>query len=332
MAQNEPKFELNQFLLESLFEYSSTNPRDLTHIAIGSSPRFQELEKFTPDVDQLLPVFMLKEIESTRKTIRIIHIDQYTERFLSFLHEYFASYGAKGLNFKHNDSEGFNIWTSNDERIEVIFLFINIRHGEPIDRWFLERMIDVTLHNKSQLIVQEYTGYDIIEIAKFFFNKSDQKEMFLNHILFDVTYADGHCMPDMTMHYPRYKSNGTFYNFQFYNNQQMLDLVGTDEKINNVLKDYFLKEYKQILTQHHYNYRRKIQGLQLAYQVPEYNSETSEFKIMEILINKLNRMISIFERLGFINEEKRNKINKLFSNYIEVEMREWFDTMNIMFD
>ena len=53
---------------------------------------------------------------------------------------------------------------------------------------------------------------------------------------------------------------------------------------------------------------------------------------MEILIDKLNRMISIFERLGFINEEKRNKINKLFSNYIEVEMREWFDTMNIMFD
>ena len=336
MAQIEPNYELNQFLLESIYEYSSTNPRDLTHIAIGSSPRYQELEKFTPDIDQLLPVFMLKQIESTSKTIRIIHIDWYTERNLPFLHEYFGSFAQKSINFRHNDSEGFNIWTSHDDRIEVIFLFINIRHGiydEPTDRWFLERMIDVTLQNKSQLIVQEYTGHDLIEIARFFLNKSNQKDMFVKHVLFDITYGSNcHCMTDMTKYLPEYKPDGTFYNFQLYTTQEMIDLIGINEKINNIIKNHFMKDYKLILDQHHFNYRRKIIGNTLAHQFPEYNESTSPDDIMKIIIDKLNLIIEIFERLGLMNEDKKKQMNDLFTNYYSHDMYKWLYQMNHMFD
>jgi hypothetical protein len=239
------------------------NVKELKHISMERVG--QEIEKFTPDIDQLLPTFMLKEIESNSKTIRMIHIDWYTERYLPFLHKYFASYAQKGINFRHTDSEGINIWISDDERIEVIFLFINIRHGnydEPIDRWFLEKMIDITIGKKNQLIIMEYTGHDLIDIAKFFFNKNNQKDLFLKHILFDVSYgtAECYCLLDISKYFPIYKPDGTFYNFRLYNNQEMQDLIGIDEKINDIIKNHFMKDYKFILDKHHLNYRRKIIG------------------------------------------------------------------------
>jgi hypothetical protein len=300
MAHDEPNYELNEFLLESVFDYSSKNPRDFTYIGIGSAPAripvdTQDLSIFTPELDQLMPAFVLKEIATTSKTIRIIHIDSWTERFLPFLHIYFASFAQKGINFRHQNSEEMNIWTSYDNRIEVIFLFINIRHrrdyyGDPIDIWFLEKMIEVTLQNKKQLILMEYSGIDPIDVAKFLFNKSNQKDMFLKNILFDVSYgtAPCYCAIDMTKHFPMYKPDGTFYNFQLYNNQEMIDLIGTDDKINNILKIHFLKEYKFILDYHHQNYRRKFKGDTLAYQFPEYNESTSPDEIMKIIIDKIN--------------------------------------------
>jgi hypothetical protein len=51
---------------------------------------------------------------------------------------------------------------------------------------------------------------------------------------------------------------------------------------------------------------------------------------MEILINKLKPLITIFERLGYVNEEKSKQINHIFSNFIEVE--EWDKKMLAMFD
>ena len=330
-------YEINQFLFENVSEYSSVNQRDLTYIGIGTSPRYPELEKFTPEIDQLLPTFMLKEIESTNKTIRIIHIDCYTEQFIPFLHEYFTSYAKKGLNFRHTDSEGMNIWTSDDERIEIIFMFINIRHGnidEPVDRWFLEKMIDITIRNKTQLIIMEYTGHDLIDIAKFFFKNSNNKEMFLKHILFDVTYGttECYCLLDMSKYFPMYKSDGTFYNFRLYNNQEMQDLIGIDDKINDIIKNHFMKDYKFILDKHHLNYRRKIIGTDLAYQFPEYNESTSVDEIMKIIIDKLNVIITIFDLLGLINHEKKEKINNLFTNYYSYDMYKWSYEMNHMYD
>ena len=44
-----------KFILENIYEYSLKNPRDLTHIARGSSPRYADITKFIPEIDQLLP-------------------------------------------------------------------------------------------------------------------------------------------------------------------------------------------------------------------------------------------------------------------------------------
>ena len=319
------------FILENVYEYSSANPRDLTHIAIGSSPRYADVTKFIPEIDQLLPQFMMKEIETTTKTIRIIHIDEYTERNLTFLHEYFASYAAKNLHFKHDDSEGMNIWTTNDQRIEIIFLFIQINHGLRVhhdqdaqdDSWFLKKMIETTLDNKNQLIVQEYTGHELSDMFKILYRENGRKELFKTNILFDITYGnDCSCMTNMTKHFPRYKSDGTFYNFLLYNYEEMLEFVGIDDKINDILKVYFLKKYNHNLDYYHVNYRRKMIGNTNMYNFPEYDSLSAD-EIMKMLIEKLKPSITIFELLGFIDHGKSIEINDLFNDYKKYDMYEW---------
>jgi len=339
MAQIEDTYKQNEQVLQTVYIHSSLNPKDLTHIAIGSCPRHAEVAKFTPEMDQLMPTFIMKEIESTSKSIRIIHIDMLTLPHLTFLHEYFASFAPKGIRFRHNISNEMNIWTSDDNRIEVIFLFINIRHrrdyyGDPTDIWFLENMIELTLNKKSQFILMEYSGIDPIDVAKCLFNKSNHKSLFLNHILFDITYGTTHCYcaVDMTQYFPMYKSDGNFYNFLLYNNQEMLDLIGTDDKINNILKIYFQKEYKFILDYHHQNYRRKVSGDTLAYQFPEYNESTPPDQIMQIIIDKLNQVIIIFDIFGLSNDDKNNRIKDLFTNYRTVDKYKWWTQMSHMFD
>jgi hypothetical protein len=112
----------------------------------------------------------------------------------------------------------------------------------------------------------------------------------------------------------------------------MFALVGTDANINDILKNYFLKEYKPLIVQHYCNYKWKILGLPTpGYRVPEYNGVfPSEFVIRESLIKKLKPLITIFERLGYVNEEKSKQINHMFSNFIEVE--DWNKKMDVMFD
>jgi hypothetical protein len=233
-------------ILETIFDYSESNPYDLTHIAVGSFPRYHKLENFTPKLDQILPMFILKEIQITTKTIRIIHIDPTTASCLSFLHEYFKSFASKGLNFKHNDSEGFNIWKTDDQRIEIIFLFISI--SIPTDTWFLEKMIETTLNNKNQLIYQQYTGHvNLMQLSTQLCDSNSRKDLFKNHILFDITYGtDSGCSTDMTKHYPRYKSDGTFKNFLLYNTDEMKEFVSEDDKINDIYKSYDGNNWRDI--------------------------------------------------------------------------------------
>jgi hypothetical protein len=339
VAQIEDTYKQNEQVLQTVYTHSSHNPKDLTHIAIGSCPRNAEVAKFTPEMDQLMPAFIMKIIESTRKSIRIIHIDRLTQPYLSFLHEYFASFAPKGIYFRHNISNGQNIWTSDDNRIEVIFLFNIIRHrhdyyGAPTDIWFLEKMVETTLSKNNQLILMEYSGIDPIDVAKFLFKKSNQKDLFLKNILFDVSYgaANCHCAPNMTKYFPIYKSDGTFCNVLLYNYQEMLDVIGTDDKINDIIKIYFQKEYKFILDHHHLNYRRKVSGYNFAYHLPEYNESTPPDQIMQIIIDKLNQVIIIFEILGLSNNDKNIQIKDLFTNYRTVDMHKWWSQMLHMFD
>jgi len=321
-----------KFLLENVYEHLSKEQNILISLNIGSSPRTTILKDFTPELDQLLPMFILKEIETTSRPIRIIHLDHFTERSLPFLHEYFLSYESRGLNFKHDSSSGINIWKTDDNRIEIIFLFVNFYHSNfdhtydksLNDRWFLEHMIDLTFKSNSQLIVQQYTGYELTNIFKDLYQKNNNKELFKNKILFDITYGiDCGCMTDMSKFYPIYMPDGNFCNILLYDYDDFINIIGINDKINDTIKNYFLKQYKNDIDNHHINYRRKIIGDTLLYTTDEYNESSSPELIMDILIGKLQFSVRIFEMIGLLNIDKIAKINDLFSKYKSYEMYEW---------
>jgi hypothetical protein len=336
----------SKFLLAPIYEYSVANPREYNYIGIGSGPRHINISQFTPNIDQILPKFLINEINDPSKkdrTFRIVHIDTAFGKCISFLHEYFSSRSTElGINFQYDDSEEICIWRSEDHRIEIMFVFTFIYHGNDQkymtvnnlndDTWFLEKMVETVLHNKNKLFIQEFSGHSFDNTRQMIYHKyltSGTKDFFLDNILM---HDECHCGSNIANYTPLIKDNGSFYNFQLYNYNEMKCLVGSDPKINDVLKNYFLAEYKNNLSKHHINYTRKFNGHDLMYNNVEYNESSSSDEIMKVLIQKLNDTIEVLNKFGFVTPEKTQKINEFFTNYKNYDVHKWRIDMGKIFD
>ena len=339
-----------KFLLAPIYEYSVAYPRDYNFIAIGSGPHYEPphytyITKFTPAQDQILPKFLIDEIlnpEKKDRTFRIVHIEKRFAEFIPFLHEYF-NWKSKEMkiSFEYDDSDEMNIWRSEDNRIEIIFVFTYMYHGNDHqfltvnnctdDTWFLDKMVETTLHNKNKIVIMEFSGHTLERTRKILYNNymMNQKQLFLDNVLM---YDECHCGMGIDTYSPLLKPNGNFYQFPLYNYEEMTELIGTDSKINNILKNYFLSDYKTILSKHHIDYTRKAAGDELMYNFPEYDQNTSSDKIMSILIGKLNKTIEIMAILGFVTSEITEKINELFTNYKSYDVYKWRIAVNKIFD
>jgi hypothetical protein len=327
-----------KFHLANIYEYSVANPREYNYIAIGSSPRITILDKFTPKIDQLLPQFLINDITNPSKrdrTFRIVHIDAATEKDLPFLHEYFnLKSKMMGINFVYDDSEEMHIWRSDDFRIEIIFLFVNIYHGMDIqyqtvnnrvdDTWFLEKMVETTLKNKNKLIIQEFSGHPLEKTRKIIYanykQNIDQRQLFLNNILM---HDECHCGQAIDTYIPHVRPDGSFYQFLIYSNDEMKALIGTDDSINEILKNHFVRNFKMNLSNHHINYTRKITGANLMYHVDEYNETTTADEIMNILIKCLSSDLECLDKLGFLTDSIKENITELFTNYKNYDLHKW---------
>jgi hypothetical protein len=327
-----------KFVLSNIYEYSVANPREYNYIAIGSAPRTNKIDLFTPKIDQLLPQFLVGDIIDPKKkdrTFRIIHIDGATEKDLPFLHEYFnLKSKMMKINFVYDDSEEMHIWRSDDFRIEIIFLFVNIYHGMDIqyqtvnsridDTWFLEKMVETTLKNKNKLIIQEFSGHTLEKTRKIIFEKYkydiDKRKFFLNNVLM---HDECHCGLAIDTYRPQVKPDGSFYQFPLYSSDEMKALIGTDDNINKILKDYFVNNFKMNLSKHHINYTRKITGANLMYHVDEYNETTTADEIMNTLIKILIIDLECLNKLGFLTDSIKEQTNELFSNYKNYDLHKW---------
>jgi hypothetical protein len=335
-----------KFLLANIYEYSVAYPRDFNYIGIGSGPRFTKVSQFGPDVDQILPKFLIDTIRDPSKnemTIRIVHIDNSFGRCIPFLHEYFAEKSNSiGLNFQFDDSEEMLIWRTEDHRIEIIFVSTNIYHGNNEkfltvnnlvdDTWFLEKMIETTLHNKKKIIMQEFSGQTFERTKPLIYNNyvnTDKKDLFLDTVLMDDSC---HCGMNIAQFNPLTKSNGNFYNFFAYSRDEMKSLIGTDPKINRILKDYFLKDYSNILNKHHINYTKKTKGESLMYSFPDYNESNTADEIMTILIRKLDDIIKILDAIGVVTPSIFSKTREMFANYKSEDVHKWRIAMGKMFN
>jgi len=348
MAQND--ILPAKFLLAPIYEYSVANPREYNFVGIGSGPtmnpqEYTDIRKFTSTQDQILPKFLIDEIQNPEKkdrTFRIVHIDRRFAEYIPFLHKYFAwKSKLMKISFEYDDSEEMHIWRSEDFRIEIMFVFTYMYHGKDLhsltvnnftdDTWFLDKMVDTTLHNKNKIVIMEFSGNTLEKTRRIIYNNtiSEKKKMFLDNVLM---YDECHCGINIVNYSPLLKPDGSFYQFPLYDYNEMTALIGTDSRITDILKNYFLSDYKTTLSKHHINYTRKLNSATLMYNFEEYNEYSSPDEIMSFLIANLKKKIQIMDLLQFVTPSIMEQFNDLFTNYKSYDVHKWRITMNKMFD
>jgi hypothetical protein len=314
--------ELNTLIMNELIQYCKLNPRNLTHIGIGTAPRTNKLDDFISRIDQIMPVFVDLDLF---QTVRIIHFDSRFNDYIDFLHEYFDS---KDIPFKYDDSEGMHIWRSHDNTIEVIINSFNFYHSnhnymnfpDNYD-WFLEKLIKYSLDNNNKMIVQEYTGGDTSHIFKILYDKSTNKSNFKKHILFDVSYGNNHCDIDMNKYKPIYTKDGDFINIMLMNINELRDNIDYHPMIREHVEKYYIGLYREIINTIPVDFRRKMlteagrNPVSLMSYKNMYTIESSYEQIIEVLKQELIPIIQILKEIKFMTSEKEDLIKELLSNY-----------------
>lgn len=246
-----------------VLKHSHLNARDYNYVAIGSAPHLA-LDKLDDRWDQMIPKFLVDIINTTNLTIRIILIDPEFNR--KNMDEYFASNRWRldiPLEFEnvplqyiffdeYNGLEKVQIWRTTDHRIEVFVISDHFNHtnrwNDKTDDWFLEAIVDSTIGHRNKLVVQEYTGHELDELRRHLFSNSTNKELFMKHVLIDMTYSnDCHCMTDLTKFEPFYDASFNFINVNLLTDDDYIKLYGTNAKLDEIIKTYFVKKLKRLL-------------------------------------------------------------------------------------
>ena len=332
----------SEVILSTILEYTSTNAKDITYIGIGTCPHNDDIDKLPEKErtlwDQVIPVFMTDIINETRKSIRMIHFDPQYSIKIPIMMEYFSKRG-----YKYDNTIGFHGWVTDDNRIEILIFEINFEHHRgvvaeqfrhlphnniPTDDWFLDMITEQTILQGGQLILQEFTGWETNDLFKKIFDKTPNKELFKKKILFDVSYGNASCMLDLNKYKPFYDKNGDFLNFILYTREEILQIIGIHSGMDELIKIYFLKEYRDILNNHQVNYRRKLKGDTLLFPNKYYNESTTPDEIMIVLQKLLSDRYDIFRKMKLISAEKEQEIVHLFQNYHTIDPYRWHELMN----
>ena len=300
-----------------LEDYCKANPREYTYIGIGSKNRVNDVKEFHADIDQILPVFL----NSVSKTIRAIHFDpffaeQYDNGFLS---RYFTNKGFMRVD---------GMWMSSDFRIEVII----VPHLLD-DDFFLKKMMKQTIESNSQLVVQEYTGQELVPKFKHLYSQfsGPEKAYIEKNILFDVTYGtDCTCVTPMTKFAPIMK-DGYFLNFALYTEERMLNMIGVHPFMDQLIKKNVLKTLSRVLNEDHVNYRKAVRGEQLMFQSSNYSYNSSPEEIMTVLLKRIKDILNILEKLNALTQEKLDLFEKHSKNYRELDMYKWYTNMTTLY-
>ncbi len=309
-------FSIHLPLIMKILDHCKYNIRDYTYVGIGSKNRVNTLEEFNADMDQILPCFLEKVQD---KTIRCIHFDeQFSPEYdRGFLVKYFTS---KGFNQTYD-----NVWVSTDSRIEVI-----IMPNHLLDDIFLRRMIMLMLQYSTQMVVQMFTGKELVPEFKRIYERfdDDSKAYIKKNVLFDITYGtDCNCMTPMTQYEPLVDKNGKFYNFVLYDENDILKSIGVHPKMDKYISEYFNKKLSKMLNDDHVNYRRAIRGE--AFLFPT-NFRTAQ-EIMDNLLVNVRGILHIQEKLGILTREKRETFETYSKNYNEVDMYKWYSAMTTLY-
>jgi len=253
---------LQNFILLLIIEYIRANPRDLTYLGIGTYPFNEAVDDH---LDQIIPVFVRERLDKTGDTVRIIHFDP---RFThDALVHYFSVRGpALGLRFNYHPEDGYELWISEDHRIEILFL----SHHFDDKNKFLEQLIDSVLRTNAKLIMQPFLGMGCAELASKYM-KMFPPELFKRKILFDVTYGEEcGCSTDLRKYLPIYDASGDFINHTLFSAEELLARIDEEPRIRRFVDQRYRKMFNDLADIHIGNSRRRTMRM-LGESVCEIN-------------------------------------------------------------
>ena len=336
---------INQSIADKLLTYANEDPVDMTYVGIGSAPRYEDPALMTPDLDQILPSFILDILfigSAHAQTVRCYHFDP---RFdLNVIKNYVKH---KNMEFVYDSfEEANNIYTFRTQNIELIFikeLFehkpVQYTHGpiltdadyKKTDDGFLEALCEITLLHKKHLVVQEFTGTSIHDLFRELYAKVDDRRDFKNRILFDITYnTDWGCCVNMAKYKPIYKPDGHFFNFSLTDELEMPALIGTSKKIDALIRQFYVKKYQTVLNNHCVDYRRKLlyNDSPLFLKAEDGVYETTDADgIMALLHSKISGYLPVLLALGALDDSKKEMAHDMMKTYRDHDPYKWYDQM-----
>ena len=288
----------------------------MTYIGIGSCPHAATLAELTDEWDQMIPVFI------RGKNAQIIHYDpQFAnpER-MGFLDQYFE---ARRFTKVSEDS-----WTSGSATVTLHAKAIN----HPDDDGILHEYAEAAIAANTKLVIQEFTGTDLVVTAKELFAKTSSREYFKNNVLIDMTYGtDCHCMTNMVKYKPLYTLEGGFVNMLLYDEAETISHIGESAELNNLIKIYFMKKYLESVNMQ-VDYRRRLVGGTVLFPCDGYGDTSTPDQIMMYLQRKLRQLFHIFDSLGLMSLERWDTVEVLFARYKSMNIYDWNTKMRTLFD
>ena len=303
--------------MHDIHRHCYLEPREYTYIGIGSKNRYDDLKKFTPNMDQIFPRFL----DKVTTTIRIIHFDPRFQEDNGFLKKYFEL-----RNIRKVDDV---IWLSDDQRIEVIIIPTMFENNN-----LLHQMMKLNVELETKLVVQQYTGQELGKIFKYFYDSfSDyDKEYIEKNILFDFTYGDAcHCDTPMLDYEPLLDKNGDFYNFTLFNEEKMFHHIGLNLRMDSLIEKYVKAKLSRFLNETHVNYRKATRGEPHMFKSEDYASNAEPQLIMDILLKKVKSILDILKKLGKLTPEKEEIFFTCSQNYLTTDLYKWYAEMTKLY-
>ena len=298
-----------------ILKYCELNPREYTYIGIGSKNRYDN-EKFTKEIDQIFPVFL----DKVDTTIRIIHFDPRFEE-QEFLKQYFSFRNIRKLDY--------TTWLSDDHRIEVI---INPVYFD--DTNFFYEMMKLMIKQKTKLVVQQYTGKELLETFKqlYVLFSHSEKEFIRANILFDFTYGEAcHCDTPMLEYEPLIDTFGDFYNFTLLNEKEIYQLIGANSRIDKLIEKYVNSNLSRVLNENHVNYHKALRGESLMFHSTDYDANEKPQVIMNILLKRVQGILDVLNKLGKLSAEKKELFSRYSQNYLSMDVYKWYEQMTKLY-
>lgn len=306
--------------MNSILRRCTEEPVGLTYLAIGSCPYPTPEYPLTPKNDQLFPLCFHERVGTDKQPMRLLHFDPGFERSQEVLTRYWSD-----LKLTRIDCEGGDHWIS--DTLDV--LLVSDRISQPEHLWFFESLVEILLATKGKLVIQDYTGASLTDLAQKLYASSTQKELFKRRVLLDMSYGtDWGCSTDLSTVNPFYDFAGNFLPIQWMSPSELKPWCGTTPKLDTILFKRTQNQYLESLNRIHVDYRRKRQGLPLLYGSPDYTNESSGKEILTVLERTLLPLADLLQTLRKVSPELVMKFRDLFERAETEDMYKWYDAVS----